>query len=68
MSFDFVLGGTIAVLLLGHLAYALLWPEEFQPGTTAMASDLLQIPIFLGVLLACTPLLGGYMARVFAGS
>lgn len=32
-----------------------------------MASDLLQILIFLAILLACTPLLGGYMARVFPG-
>jgi potassium-transporting ATPase potassium-binding subunit len=32
-----------------------------------MASDLLQILIFLAIFLACTPLLGGYMARVFAG-
>ena len=32
-----------------------------------MASDLIQILIFLGIVLAGTPLLGGYMARVFAG-
>ena len=29
MGFDFTIGGLIAVLLLGYLAYALLWPEEF---------------------------------------
>jgi potassium-transporting ATPase potassium-binding subunit len=32
-----------------------------------MASDLLQILIYFAVIIACTPLLGGYMARVFAG-
>jgi K+-transporting ATPase ATPase A chain len=32
-----------------------------------MASDLLQILIYLAIIVACTPLLGGYMARVFAG-
>jgi Potassium-transporting ATPase A subunit len=32
-----------------------------------MASDLLQILIYFAIILACTPLLGGYMARVFAG-
>jgi K+-transporting ATPase ATPase A chain len=32
-----------------------------------MAADLLQILIYLAIILACTPLLGGYMARVFAG-
>jgi potassium-transporting ATPase potassium-binding subunit len=32
-----------------------------------MASDLLQILIYLAIILACTPFLGGYMARVFAG-
>jgi K+-transporting ATPase KdpF subunit len=29
MSFDFILGGTVAVLLLGYLLYALLRPERF---------------------------------------
>jgi K+-transporting ATPase KdpF subunit len=29
MGLDLVIGGTVAVLLLGYLAYALLWPEEF---------------------------------------
>ena len=29
MGLDFIVGGVIAVLLLGYLAYALLWPEEF---------------------------------------
>jgi K+-transporting ATPase KdpF subunit len=29
MVFDFVMGGAVAVLLLGYLAYALLWPEKF---------------------------------------
>jgi K+-transporting ATPase KdpF subunit len=29
MVFDFVIGGAVALLLLGYLAYALLWPEEF---------------------------------------
>jgi K+-transporting ATPase KdpF subunit len=29
MVFDFVIGGAVAVLLLGYLAYALLWPEKF---------------------------------------
>jgi K+-transporting ATPase ATPase A chain len=32
-----------------------------------MAADLIQILIFLAIVLAATPLLGGYMARVFAG-
>ena len=32
-----------------------------------MASDLLQILIYFAIIVACTPLLGGYMARVFAG-
>jgi K+-transporting ATPase ATPase A chain len=32
-----------------------------------MAADLLQILIYLAIILACTPLLGGYMARVFEG-
>jgi potassium-transporting ATPase potassium-binding subunit len=32
-----------------------------------MASDLLQILIYFAIIIACTPLLGGYMARVFAG-
>jgi potassium-transporting ATPase potassium-binding subunit len=32
-----------------------------------MASDLLQILIYFAIILACTLLLGGYMARVFAG-
>jgi K+-transporting ATPase KdpF subunit len=29
MVFDFAIGGAVALLLLGYLAYALLWPEEF---------------------------------------
>ncbi len=29
MGLDLIVGGVIAVLLLGYLAYALLWPEEF---------------------------------------
>jgi potassium-transporting ATPase potassium-binding subunit len=29
--------------------------------------ELLQIALYLGVLVACVPLLGGYMAKVFAG-
>jgi K+-transporting ATPase KdpF subunit len=29
MIFGFVIGGAVALLLLGYLAYALLWPEEF---------------------------------------
>jgi K+-transporting ATPase KdpF subunit len=29
MVFDFVIGGAVAVLQLGYLAYALLWPEKF---------------------------------------
>jgi K+-transporting ATPase KdpF subunit len=29
MIIDFVIGGAVAVLLLGYLAYALLRPEEF---------------------------------------
>ena len=32
-----------------------------------MAADLLQILIYLALVVAATPLLGGYMARVFAG-
>jgi K+-transporting ATPase ATPase A chain len=32
-----------------------------------MASDLLQILIYLAIIVGCTPLLGRYMARVFAG-
>jgi K+-transporting ATPase ATPase A chain len=32
-----------------------------------MAADLLQILIYFVIIVACTPLLGGYMARVFAG-
>ena len=32
-----------------------------------MASDLLQILIYFAIIVACTPLIGGYMARVFAG-
>jgi K+-transporting ATPase ATPase A chain len=32
-----------------------------------MAADLLQILLYLALILAATPLLGGYMARVFAG-
>jgi K+-transporting ATPase ATPase A chain len=32
-----------------------------------MAADLLQVLIYFAVVLAGTPLLGGYMARVFAG-
>ncbi|RIK19730.1 MAG: potassium-transporting ATPase subunit KdpA [Anaerolineae bacterium] len=31
------------------------------------ALDLLQIALFLGLLIVCTPLLGGYMHRVFDG-
>lgn len=29
MTFDLVLGGSIAVLLLGYLLYALIRPERF---------------------------------------
>lgn len=29
--------------------------------------ELLQIVVYFGILIACVPLLGGYMARVFAG-
>ncbi|MBL8133536.1 MAG: potassium-transporting ATPase subunit KdpA [Anaerolineae bacterium] len=29
--------------------------------------DILQIALYLGLLIICTPLLGGYMARVFRG-
>jgi K+-transporting ATPase KdpF subunit len=29
MIIDFVIGGAVAVLLLGYLAYALLRPEKF---------------------------------------
>ncbi len=29
MSFEYALGGAIAVLLLGYLVYALLKPERF---------------------------------------
>jgi K+-transporting ATPase KdpF subunit len=29
MSFDLVLGGAVAVLLLAYLAYALIRPERF---------------------------------------
>jgi K+-transporting ATPase KdpF subunit len=29
MGLDLIVGGVIAVALLGYLAYALLWPEEF---------------------------------------
>jgi K+-transporting ATPase KdpF subunit len=29
MIIDFVIGGVVAVLLLGYLAYALLRPEKF---------------------------------------
>jgi K+-transporting ATPase KdpF subunit len=29
MVLDFVIGGVVALLLLGYLTYALLWPEEF---------------------------------------
>ena len=32
-----------------------------------MASDLLQVLIYFAIILAATPLIGGYMARVFAG-
>ena len=32
-----------------------------------MASDLLQVLIYFAIILAGTPLIGGYMARVFAG-
>jgi potassium-transporting ATPase potassium-binding subunit len=32
-----------------------------------MASDLLQILLYLAIILAGTPVLGGYMARVLAG-
>jgi potassium-transporting ATPase potassium-binding subunit len=32
-----------------------------------MASDLLQILIYFVIIVVCTPLIGGYMARVFAG-
>ena len=32
-----------------------------------MAADLLQILLYLALILAATPLLGGYMAQVFAG-
>ena len=32
-----------------------------------MAQGLLQIAIFLAVLIAIVPVLGGYMARVFTG-
>ena len=32
-----------------------------------MASDLLQILLYFAIILAGTPLIGGYMARVFAG-
>lgn len=29
MSFDYVGGGILSVLLMGYLVYALLWPERF---------------------------------------
>jgi K+-transporting ATPase KdpF subunit len=29
MGIDYVIGGAVAVLLLGYLAYALLRPEKF---------------------------------------
>jgi len=29
--------------------------------------DWIQITLFVGLLVLCTPLLGGYMAKVFAG-
>jgi K+-transporting ATPase KdpF subunit len=29
MVLDFVIGGAVALLLLGYLIYALLWPEKF---------------------------------------
>jgi K+-transporting ATPase KdpF subunit len=29
MLLDFLIGGLIALLLLGYLGYALLWPESF---------------------------------------
>ena len=30
MSWLYLLGGTISLLLLGYLAVALLWPERFS--------------------------------------
>jgi hypothetical protein len=32
-----------------------------------VASDLLQLLIYFAIISVCTPLLGSYMARVFAG-
>ncbi len=32
-----------------------------------MTLELLQIVVYFGLLIVCTPLLGGYMARVFSG-
>src|ERR1700750_3121158 len=60
MSGADLFGLIASALVFVYLLYALLRGERLEvlPGG-------LQVIIFLGVLLALTPLIGGYMARVY---
>ena len=63
MSYDNALGLFLAVVLTAYLVYALVVPGEAVMTTAGW----IQLLVFLGLIVAVTPLLGGYMAKVWRG-
>ena len=63
MSYDNALGLILAVLLTAYLVYALVFAGEAVMTTAGW----IQLLVFLGLIFAVTPLLGGYMAKVWRG-
>jgi hypothetical protein len=64
MVIDYAIGGAVDVLLLPRLPAA---PAGEVLRSATWVSNLLQTLIYLALTFAAMPLLGGYMARVFAG-
>ena len=65
MSVDYLVGLVVSLALLAYLVLAMMKPEKFSE-LTMTANGWLQILLFLLAVLAVTPLLGGFMARVFS--
>ena len=63
MSYDNALGLILALVLTAYLVYALVVPGEAVMTTAGW----IQLLVFLGLIFAITPLLGGYMAKVWRG-
>ncbi len=67
MILDYALGAVVTVGIFFYLVYALLRPRALLRDTAMTVNGWIQIALFCAVIIAITPVLGGYMTKVFNG-